>query len=373
MAYIAPKDFSQDPELIATVMKVMGGDLDLSWMKDHPHPITARPSQPRRGLTLDDINRDPAYGPQAIPEIVRHNFSMAPRGAVLPDGLPSLGYRINRKSDVWADGAPALFEESKSRRWAPARTIPWRALDAADYTANEDRALRQIATGLVSIALVAADVPSRWVWLMNQEFHEIKYLLCAHMFDAARLAEAFRKRALYGHGALGVDSRELGDFLKMIFDADTYPQASASLNLTLFSFVQGLGRHLEYVARNPADTALATRLVQDATRSIAYGIDHVRSLLAARPSEREGLDEHLDLVENGLVGYLGSRELIEPLIVLTGDVDTVAAFYRQTVREYLERCAAAGLGDRSQRSPLPGFLDLLGGEEADATGPDSAQ
>jgi hypothetical protein len=39
MAYIAPKDFSQDPELIASVMRVMGGDLDLGWMKDHPHPL----------------------------------------------------------------------------------------------------------------------------------------------------------------------------------------------------------------------------------------------------------------------------------------------------------------------------------------------
>jgi hypothetical protein len=361
MAYIAPKDFSQDPELIAKVMKVMGGDLDLSWMKDHPHPVKARPSQPRRGLTLDDINRDPAYGPEAIPEIVRHNFSMAPRGAVLPEGLPSLGYRVNRKSDVWADNAPALFEESKSRRWAPARTIPWSALDGADYTENEDRALRQIATGLISISLVAADVPSRWVWLMNQEFHEVKYLLCAHMFDAARLAEAFRKRALYGRGALGVDSRELGDFLKMIFDSDTYPQASASINLTLFSATQAIGRHLEYVARNPADTALATRLVQDTTRPIAYGVGHVRNLLEARPSELESLDEHLDLVENGLVGFLGSRELIEPLIVLSGGIDAVSALYRRATREYFERCAAAGLGDRSERSPLPGFLKLLDG------------
>ncbi len=65
MAYIGPKDFSQDPELLATVMKVMGGDLDLSWMKDHPHPVEARASQPSRGLTLDDINQDPFYGPDA--------------------------------------------------------------------------------------------------------------------------------------------------------------------------------------------------------------------------------------------------------------------------------------------------------------------
>ncbi|MBW2697610.1 MAG: hypothetical protein JRE70_14120 [Deltaproteobacteria bacterium] len=361
MAYIAPKDFSEDPELLATIMRVMGGDLDLSWMKDHPNPMRAQASQPERGLTLDDINQHPIYGPEAIPEIVRHNFSMAPRGAVLPDGLPSLGYRVNRKSDVWADTGPSLFEESKSRRWAPARVIPWSALDSADYSSQEDRAIRQICTGIISAALVAADMPSRWVWLMNQEFHEIKYLLCAHMFDAARLAEAFRKRALYGHGALGRDSRELGDFLKMVIDSETYPLAAAATNLTLYSILQALARQLEFVSRNAADTALATRTIQDATRPIAYGVDHIRSLLATRPTEAVALNEHLDLIENGLVGYLGSRELIEPLIVLSGGVDEVAAFYRRSVTEYFERCARAGLGQRAERSPLPGFLKLIEG------------
>ena len=72
-------------------------------------------------------------------------------------------------------------------------------------------------------------------------------------------------------------------------------------------------------------------------------------------------------------GFLGSRELIEPLIVLSGGVDAVASFYRQTIREYLERCAAAGLGDRSGRSPLPGFIDLLDGKRADPNEPASAQ
>ena len=56
MAYISPKNFSEDTGLIAEVMRVMSGDLDLSWMKDCPHPMTARPKQAQRGLTLDDIN-----------------------------------------------------------------------------------------------------------------------------------------------------------------------------------------------------------------------------------------------------------------------------------------------------------------------------
>ena len=125
------------------------------------------------GLTLDDITRG-GYGPDRIPELVRHNFSMAPRGAILPPGLPSLGYRINRKSEVWSDLATVLYEEGKSRRWAPARDIPWSSLDASGLSEQEELAWRQLATTLCSIGLVAADVPARWVWLMNQEFHEVK-------------------------------------------------------------------------------------------------------------------------------------------------------------------------------------------------------
>jgi hypothetical protein len=56
---------------------------------------------------------------------------------------------------------------------------------------------------------------------MNQEFHEVKYLMCLQMIDAARIAEAFRKRALYGEGSLGVDAwlGECSDGL----ESGTYP------------------------------------------------------------------------------------------------------------------------------------------------------
>jgi len=131
------------------------------------------------------------------------------------------------------------------------------------------------------------------------------------------------------------------------------------MNLLLFSFVQGLGRHLEWAAKNPADAFLATRLVQDATRFLSYGVDHLRSLLRARPGEAEALNGHLDLVENGVVGWLGSRELIEPLVVLSGGLERVAGCYRRTFEEYLERCAAGGLGDRRARSPIPRFLEMI--------------
>ena len=358
MSYIAPRDYAQDPELVGKLLKTLSGDLDLGWMRKIRERITARPSDPRYGLTLDDINRG-GYAPDASPEIVRHNFSMAPRGAILPAGLPSLGYRLNRKSEVWSDVAAAIFEEGKSRRWAPARDVPWEALDEVRQPEERRAAIQQLATSLVSIGLVASDVAARFEWTMNQEFHEVKYLMCLQMIDAARIGEAFRKRALYGDGRLGVDSHELGELLKMVFESGTYPCASASMNVVLFSTVQALGRHWEWAADNAADAFLGAHLAQDATRFLAYGVDHLRSLLRVRPGEAETLNGHLDLVENGLVGLLGAREWIEPLVVLSGGFAPVRTLYATLVRELLERWRAAGLGDRRARSPLPKFLDLL--------------
>jgi hypothetical protein len=358
MAYIPPKDVLNDPEVIAQAMKIMSGDLDLSWMKRTGEAAHFMPSQPARGLTLDDINRG-GYGPDRIPEIVRHNFSMAPRGAMLPSDLPSLGYKINRKSDVWSDLAGRLFEEGKSRRWAPAKDVPWQALESPGHAPEVEHALRQLSTDLVAIGLVCCDVPAFWEWRMNQEFHEVKYLLCVQMFDAARIAEAFRKRALIGDGSLGVECFALGELLKSVFESDTYPQASLGMNVLLMSFVQALGRHWQAHATNAADTFLGTRLAQDATRFVAYGVDHMRYHLTHRAGEFDLLSEHLDWTENALVGALSAREMIEPLVLVSGGFEPVRGLYERTTREYFERCEVAGLGDRRSRSPLPGFLKLL--------------
>ena len=78
MSYVAPKDYTQDPEIVAKIMRTISGQLELTWMKNIGERAAFRPSQPARGLTLDDINQG-SYSPDHLPEIVRHNFSMAPR------------------------------------------------------------------------------------------------------------------------------------------------------------------------------------------------------------------------------------------------------------------------------------------------------
>jgi hypothetical protein len=73
------------------------------------------------------------------------------------------------------------------------------------------------------------DFLSRWVALINQEFIELKSFMCAQMLDAARLLEAFRKRALYGGTGLGRASASAEQGLKEWLWADTYPRVHSAL------------------------------------------------------------------------------------------------------------------------------------------------
>src|SRR6185436_18714043 len=128
MGYYAEKDFFEDEALLALVTRILSGDLTLGWYNVDAARLQARPQEPARGLTYQDCNLG-RYGYDAIPEFLRDRYSMAARGSVLVEKLPDLGYTINRKSDVWADNVPALYEEAKARRWAPAVDIPWGELN----------------------------------------------------------------------------------------------------------------------------------------------------------------------------------------------------------------------------------------------------
>jgi hypothetical protein len=370
MSYYAKQDWFSDPEIVQGMLRVASGRFELNWMKARTERVRAVPSNPKRGLTLEDVNVG-SYAHERLPDLIRTNFSMAPRGCELLPGLPSLGYQVNRKSDVWSDLASSLFEEAKARRWVPARDVPWGLLEEGGGLSKvESRSHAQLCTGLAAMALCMGDVAARWVWLINHEFLEIVYYLCTQMLDAARLSEVFRKRVLAGGAGLGRDSRELEEFLKGVFDSDTYPLASCSANLVLMGLVQMLCRHLGSRARNAADLVVFSRATQDASRFLAYGVSHLKQRLVTRPHEAAAVDDHLRETENLLVGTLGSPELLEPLLILETGVPEqaaeatprVAKLYARLAEEHFQRLEAAGLGDRRKTSPLAELPALLSAE-----------
>ncbi len=364
MGYYARDDFFNNPELLERSGEILKGRLTLDWMKLDVERGDHRPSQAKRGLTFDDLNKG-SYSWDAIPEKIRHNYSMAPRGAVLPPGLPHLGYDINRKSEVWSENAPALYEESKARHWIPSREVPWDAVESVDHSEEFERALAQLYTDLTGMATVLGDIPSKWVWRINQELVELKMWQCTQMFDAAQLADVFRKRAIAGGTGLGRDHSPLGELLKTVFDSGTYPCASASAHLLLSGLMQTLLRHLGAVSPNAADQTIARFGMQDVSRFLAYGIGHMNYLLDQRPHEQTSLSGHLDEAENALVGLLAAPIFISTLALLTAGsragaskaIPEVTALYRRFADEHAERRRAAGIA--SEESPLQAFVREL--------------
>jgi hypothetical protein len=369
LAYYAEKDFFEDEQLIELVTGILQGNLTLEWYRVDTPRLRARPANLQRGLTYADCNLGP-YGYDAIPEFLRNRYSMASRGSALVEKLPDLGYTINRRSDVWSDNVATLYEEAKARRWAPAVDVPWAELDAGGHPLRE-AAMAQACTLLEEVALVMMEAPGRWVFAINQEFLELKSFLCAQMIDEARHVEVCRKRALVSGEGLGRASVAAEQALKEILSAETYPEASLATNLLLGSFVLAMYRGLAVLAGTRADRLLATLSMQDVARSVAYGVGHARYHLAHQPGKVAAFADYLDRTEHTVLGIAGSAEFLEPLVLLaagSGDPGALArggAFARRwftrAVEEYLERCAAAGLHGRRERSVLPRLAASLAG------------
>jgi hypothetical protein len=368
MAYYLEKDFFEDLDMFNMVQKVMQGDLTLRWYNANTEHVRLFPKDAQRGLTYEDCNVG-SYGYDHMPEVIRNNYSMAPRGSELWGKLPDLGYTINRKSDVWSDNVAGLYEEAKTRRWAPAVDIAWDDLTAAPVPEALEAAMAQLCTFLQECATVAMGVSSRWIYSINQEFLELKSYLCAQILDQARHIEAFRKRALLGGQGLKRASVTAEQALKEILSAETYATASLGGNLMLGSFLLSLYRQVAAIAPSSADRKLFALVMQDAARLVSYGSGHVRYHIAHLPHQAATLHSYLDTAEHCLLGILGSEEYLEPLIILAGGGTAPAQlqkgsqqlvrFLSQTVHEYLERCEHAGLSGRTQRSRLPQYLEKV--------------
>jgi hypothetical protein len=151
--------------------------------------------------------------------------------------------------------------------------------------------------------------------------------------------------------------------LKELLSAETYPEASLATNLLLGSFVLAMYGALAALATNRVDRLLATLSMQDVARSVAYGTGHMRYHLRHQPARAATLADYLDRTEATVLGIVGSPEFLEPLIVLAAGslepaaLERASAFARRwftrSLAEYFERCEAAGLSARRERTRLP--------------------
>ena len=370
MGYFAEKDFFEDPELIEMVTRVFSGDLVLDWFGAASERVKCVPHDYRRGFTFDDTNVG-SYGYSQLPELIRDNYSMAARGSERVGRLPDLGYLVNRKSDVWADGCAALYEEAKSRRWAPAVDVPWGKLAESPLPREIEASTAQLATFFEETALAVMEFPSRWVYIINQEFIELKSFLCAQMIDEARHIEVFRKRALAGGQGLKRASRTAEQALKEIVFGDSYAEGSVACNVLLASLLLNVLRHAGAVTPSAVDAKIYRLVGQDVARALAYGTEALGYHVRHRHGAAAAMHDFLDQTEHTWLGIAGSNELIAPLAVLTaGSTERTALAaamrrvgftLRQAANEYFQHLEKAGVTGRAERSRIPGLLARVAG------------
>jgi len=332
------------------------GKFDLGWMYANADGWGTRAAPSSSGLTIGDIN----VGKYAIiPQRGSAHGSMAPRGSEVPRETPALGtYDVDDRGTVWADNCAELYEEAIARQWSSARDIPWARLE--ELPEDIERSVCQLCTQLTEVEFVAGDLPAKWLWRINHDFHEVKLFLASQIFDEARHMDVFRKRALANGGGLLQASPGSERLLRVILEAPNYTVASSLMHILAEGFVLTLFRHGEFLAPTVVEKTIFRLCMQDEARHVGYGTLHLKRFLQEHPDRTEEIHHILDVGEEAMLELSLESTAIEPRLILAGGgVDRMQEgmmktgfLFQKQVREYLHRLKVAGL-DRGERCRLP--------------------
>ncbi len=325
-------------------------ELTLSWMKV-PTEWSTRARPTKKGLTLEAINIG-KYG--EVPETWEYQTEM-PRGAIPILGVEGMGYSVYEKQELWSDNAAALYEEAIQRRWRPATDIPWDTIQPLPD--DLERAICQICTHLSEKAQLEADILSGWEPELSYGYHEVKLYLATTIFDGARHAEVFRKRALCNGGGLGLQSTGWG--FRSITDARNFTEMVAIQMVVQDSFTLVQYQYGEAFAPSAAEKLIFRLAMQDKARHIAYGIAHLKYVLLHRAERRLELERYLDKGEKMLVADDGDTATREAFAILLGGgkdriqegLKKYEEMRRHQVQQYLDRLSWATIDRAEQLYP----------------------
>ncbi|MEX2373895.1 MAG: hypothetical protein WD800_08860 [Dehalococcoidia bacterium] len=335
---------------------------DLSWMsKTLGWGVKARVEPFGGGLTINALN----IGVYAeVPEHIPYRNRL-PRGAYPATGAGSIGgYYLQDKYEQWSDHAGALYEEAISRRWATATDIPWNS--AHDLPDDVELAVCQVATELSQQGSVESEVVSGWLQNLSPGYHEVKLYLSTVVYEAARLFEGYRKRAMLNGGGMMLESPGLMNRAVL----ETY--AGWSQTVLGMWVVRGSLQHtiLRYLATygpSDADRELARRLLPDRVRTSAYAVSHIKFAISKKPEIAQAFHAWLAGVEIAQARDMRDPVLWEALAIIFGGgvkhmdegMARVRELQQDYVRTYVDRTKQAGI-DRSKMLTPP-FAAILDG------------
>lgn len=352
---------SGDPLFDPTNMQVP--PLDFRWSRV-PTERPPRPTIGPNGFLLRDADYG-SYGwaPDRWPyenDTPRGSFPARDRGLPAP-------YTIYDKYQVWAENAADLYEEAIASRWSSANDIRWGTLEPLSET--RELALDQIYSWVSEQAYNSSSWISGWLKEISYGYHEVKLYLATQVFDHARHAEAFRKRALANGGGLGVESP--GCLNRTVAASFKFTELVLYINVIRSSIMLGLMEELQKLDLAQADHQLAELAARDLKRHISYGTEHLKYYLQSQPQRRNEVESWLLRGEvMAAADFRRDGPLRTAMILVLGD--TVAEgktkrreLFKHMTERYLEALEAATVYNRKEKL-APELLGLFDPEAAAA-------
>lgn len=330
---------------------------DLSWMKVPTEwGIRARPADPELGLTIGDLNVG-TYGD--IPDVwtIRSEIARGSYPAAAP--LEDMGYTIFEKAPIWADCVVPLYEIAIRDRWIAATDLRWQSLE--ELPTEVEKAVCQLMTEMSDRAYFEGALLSGWLPEMSYGYHEVKFFLSTVIYDLARHAEAFRKRALSNGGGLGLQAP--AHYSRAAKEARSFPELAAILFVG-DSTLHTLFKNGDRLAQNQLEQDLYRFCARDRGRLMEYHIERMKHFLFKKWDRREEQDLYFGKGEARIAQEWADPTVSEPLAILLGggigNVDEgkakLAELRKLQVQEYLDNLNAATV-TRTPHPRLAAYLD----------------
>jgi hypothetical protein len=279
--------------------------------------IRARASDPEMGLTIGDLNVG-TYGD--IPDVWTNRSEIA-RGSYPTPVVEDMGYTIFDKALIWADCVVPLYEEAIRDRWISATDLRWQSLE--ELPGDMEKAVCQFLTEQSDRAYFTGALWSGWLPEISYGYHELKFFLSTVIYDLARHAEAFRKRALSNGGGLGLQAPT--DFSRAAKESRSFPELAAIL-FVQDSTLLTLFKNGDLFAQNQLEREMYALVAKDRERMMQYHIERLKHFLFKMPDRRDEQNLYLGKAEGRMVRDWSDAVVSEPLaVMLGGGRDQIAA------------------------------------------------
>jgi hypothetical protein len=255
-----------------------------------------------------------AGGMTSVVDLPSRSWGLAPRGALVEDGGPSLAVAdLDHRVEVWTDLAPKLYAQAAAGQWDPAAAIDW---SPPDLPEEVEEAVIQVMTYLVENEQAALMVPARFLGRIHPHFREVVQFLATQVADEARHVEVFTRRGSLSGGPLGVSGAGGRASLQTLLDEPDWATASFLLSVLGEGTFLSLLAFLERWAPDSVTAQVAHLVLQDEARHVAFALGHLGEHLAADPRYRDRLRAATERRHDALASTSGLAPAVHDALVV---------------------------------------------------------